>query len=596
MGEKEVIGKYEIVTELGRGGMGVVYKAWEESLRRHVAIKMLGDRLTQDEAVVTRFMREARSVADLNHPNVIQVFAVDTHEGKPYFAMEYIEGQSLSSLIEEQGKLSPRRAVKILSEVASGLSAAHNKGVVHRDIKPDNIMLTEHGGVKVLDFGIAQLEDQNSKLTGTGMAIGTPNYVSPEVCLAQDVDNRSDLFSLGVVFYEMLTGDKPFEADSPLQMMTNVVHSEVPDITKLNSEVEPRLRAILDHLLAKNPEERYQNAKQLLEDIKSYSAKALPAHAVGRAGAGNSPQAGGAGKAKWALAAVLVAGIAGASWWYTQFGPEKVQTDSDPAVVLTERETTSAPDSDLDLASAEAETLETPAEPASDDTALQTASAPDTGDAEADGAGSGTDAGENPATPLQAIVMEQEAMPASVENDGTDTSQPAEPAVAEDTPAAQTTQASPPPEPEPTLPAGPPRIVIHTLGDSAVTPTIKSTLKSMLENADFVVLNERVLDGFKPGSSAADISRVARNNGAAFLVLAEVSQTGTRTLTYYGNTDIQSLASLTVEVVSLSDRRSLGAALQTTLEYVALNAADQARAASTPLGRQIVIRLGETQR
>lgn len=586
MGEKEVIGKYEIVTELGRGGMGVVYKAWEESLRRHVAIKMLGDRLTQDEAVVTRFMREARSVADLNHPNVIQVFAVDTHEGKPYFAMEYIEGQSLSSLIEQEGKLKPGRALAILKEIASGLSAAHNKGVVHRDIKPDNIMLTGHGGVKVLDFGIAQLEDQNSKLTGTGMAIGTPNYVSPEVCLAQHVDNRSDLFSLGVVFYEMLTGDKPFEADSPLQMMTNVVHSEVPDITKLNSDVEPRLRSILDHLLAKNPDNRYQSASELLEDIESYKAKAMPAHAMGTAGGSAAVgEESGGGALKWVMVALLVAGVAGASWWYVKPEPASVTVTPEPVAEAIETPAAVDPADSVEQQTAATQLDDSP-DPQADSADAETAQAATPAESEPER--EEQFAGPTP-EPLQTAPVEPES-------ETPELSEPPAPGETGDQAAEDTVALVEPTEPEPALPAGSPSIVIHTLGDSAVTPTIKGTLRSALENADFVVLNEQVLDGFKAGASTAEMSRIANANGAAYLVIAEVAQTGTRTLSYYGNTDIQSLASLTVDIVSLSDRRSLGSTLQAPLEYVALNASNQARAAAAPLARQVVVRLGETQR
>ena len=147
MDESQVIGKYEIVSELGRGGMGVVYKAWEASLKRFVAIKMLSDRPSDDPALAARFLREAQAVADLNHPNVVQVFAVDTHEGRPYFVMEYVEGDSLGKLINAPERMETALAVRLVSEIAAGLGAAHDKGVIHRDIKPDNIMLTKHGGV-----------------------------------------------------------------------------------------------------------------------------------------------------------------------------------------------------------------------------------------------------------------------------------------------------------------------------------------------------------------------------------------------------------------------------------------------------------------
>ncbi|MEX0916329.1 MAG: serine/threonine-protein kinase, partial [Wenzhouxiangellaceae bacterium] len=217
------IGNYTVVAELGRGGMGVVYKAREESLQRFVAIKMLGNQLVDNESVALRFMREARAVADLNHPNLVQVFRVDRHEDQPYFVMEYVEGESLKHLIQRERKMQPLRALQILKEVAAGLAAAHAKGVIHRDIKPENIMLTRYGGVKVVDFGIARVDEPGTRLTTTGIGLGTPSYLSPEVCLSQDVDQRSDIFSLGVVLFEMLTGDTPFKSDSPFELMTKVV-------------------------------------------------------------------------------------------------------------------------------------------------------------------------------------------------------------------------------------------------------------------------------------------------------------------------------------------------------------------------------------
>ena len=347
--EKKSIGKYEIVSELGRGGMGVVFKAWEESLQRFVAIKMLGDQLTDDENLVARFLREARSVADLNHPNIVQVFAVDTHEGRPYFAMEFVEGESLSELIRTSNKIDPKRALTLVKEVASGLSAAHDKGVVHRDIKPDNIMLTKHGGVKVVDFGVARVEDPNTKLTATGMAVGTPNYISPEVCLGLDVDQRSDLFSMGIVFYEMLTGETPFNADSPLEMMTNVVKAEVPDISGLNPDIDAGLRKILYHMLEKKPDYRYQDFHQVLKDIEAYNAgKPLPyaskassqptmkvdTREVEQATGGAPPieYAGRSSRMPLAIVLALVAvGAAAGGLWY--MGQEKASTTEQVADV-----------------------------------------------------------------------------------------------------------------------------------------------------------------------------------------------------------------------------------------------------------------------
>lgn len=270
------IGPYEIVSELGRGGMGVVYKAREESLQRYVAIKMLGNQLLEDEAVSERFMREARVVADLNHPNLVQVFRVDRHEEQPYFVMEYVEGDSLKALIQRERQMQPVRALQILQEAANGLAAAHDKGVVHRDIKPENIMLTKYGGVKVVDFGIARDENAETRLTTTGIGMGTPSYLSPEVCLSQEVDQRSDIFSMGVVLFEMLTGDIPFKSDSPFEMMTKVVEAKIPDIKELNPNVDEGIKKILAKMIAKRPKLRYQHCNELISDIEDYRAGREP--------------------------------------------------------------------------------------------------------------------------------------------------------------------------------------------------------------------------------------------------------------------------------------------------------------------------------
>ncbi len=270
------IGPYEIVSELGRGGMGVVYKAREESLQRYVAIKMLGNQLVEDEAVSERFMREARVVADLNHPNLVQVFRVDRHEDQPYFVMEYVEGDSLKALIQRERQMQPVRALQILQEAANGLAAAHDKGVVHRDIKPENIMLTKYGGVKVVDFGIARDENAETRLTTTGIGMGTPSYLSPEVCLSQEVDQRSDIFSMGVVLFEMLTGDIPFKSDSPFEMMTKVVEAKIPDIKELNPNVDEGIKKILAKMIAKRPKLRYQHCNELISDIEDYRAGREP--------------------------------------------------------------------------------------------------------------------------------------------------------------------------------------------------------------------------------------------------------------------------------------------------------------------------------
>lgn len=295
------IGPYKIVSELGRGGMGVVYKAWEERLDRHVAIKMLADQYCKDDKVVARFMREARAVASVHHPNIVQVFSVDEYQGQPYIVMEYVEGESLGDYIQRERKLSPHLAVSMLREAASGLAAAHARGVVHRDVKPANLMLSKGGGVKVVDFGIARVENADANLTATGMAMGTPAYLSPEVCLAKSVDQRSDIFSLGVVLYEMLTGKTPFSASSPLELMSKVVEARIPDLIELDGEIDQALYQVLKLMLASDPEHRYPDCRQLIADLDDYLSGQAPCYA-GAKFAGGSPaiDQGGEATVAWA--------------------------------------------------------------------------------------------------------------------------------------------------------------------------------------------------------------------------------------------------------------------------------------------------------
>ncbi|MCB1587194.1 MAG: serine/threonine protein kinase, partial [Xanthomonadales bacterium] len=260
-------GHYEVTAELGRGGMGVVYKGFEPSLNRKVAIKCLAKHLLDDKDLVERFTREAKATAALNDPNVIQIYYIGEEEGQPFFAMEYIEGRSLDDLLKGGNTLSVSHAKNILKQACSGLEAAHKIGLVHRDIKPANMMITNDGILKIVDFGIARTREYGDKLTNTGEFVGTPGYLSPEVCIGKEVDARSDIFSLGIVFYEMLAGKVPFENDSPLGLMLEVVQSEIPDIRTLNNKVDKKTSYILNKMIAKSPDERYQSCSDIIRDL-----------------------------------------------------------------------------------------------------------------------------------------------------------------------------------------------------------------------------------------------------------------------------------------------------------------------------------------
>ncbi|KFN44123.1 serine/threonine-protein kinase [Arenimonas oryziterrae] len=268
---KTRVGHYEIVSELGRGGMGVVYKGYEPALTRYVAIKELAPSLAHDAMLVERFLREARSMASLNDPHIIQIYFIGQENEQPFFVMEFVDGESLSGLLKREGRLTPGDALKILHQSAQGLSVAHDRGVIHRDVKPANLMLNQRGQVKIADFGIALANhDFNSKLTGTGEFVGTPGYLSPEVCLGKAVDQRSDIFALGIVLFEMLTGRTPFSDESPLKLMLDVVQSEIPDVRELNQDVDPEVANILTRMLAKDPAERYQSAHELIADLEKH--------------------------------------------------------------------------------------------------------------------------------------------------------------------------------------------------------------------------------------------------------------------------------------------------------------------------------------
>ena len=266
----ERIGHYRIVSELGRGGMGVVYKAHEESLNRFVAIKVLGEHLEEDDEYVKRFVREAQSAAALSHPNIVQIYSISEDQGRHYFAMEYVQGTSVQRMIQTKGKLAPADAARLILQASSGLEVAHSQDVIHRDIKPANLMVTDRGLVKIADFGLALMGGAANRLTATGMLMGTPGYLSPEQCLDQSPDQRTDIYSLGVTFFEMVTGTMPFKADSPLALLKLIVEVEPPDVRELNPEVDEELRAIIAKMLDKERENRYTTCTEVIAAIQAW--------------------------------------------------------------------------------------------------------------------------------------------------------------------------------------------------------------------------------------------------------------------------------------------------------------------------------------
>lgn len=270
-----IIGRYEVIGELGQGAMGMVYKAKDPLIEREVAIKTINLDIGHEEReeYEKRFYQEAKAAGKLNHPNIVTIYDVGKSDDVAYMAMEFLEGQELRSIMN-QGRLSVLQTLDTVIQVAEGLAYAHQYGVIHRDIKPSNIMVTQDGYIKITDFGIARIAS-SSVHTQVGVVLGSPKYMSPEQVLGKDLDTRSDIFSLGVTLYEMLTGVAPFIGESVNTVMYQTVHTTPTPPSQLNNEVTPLLDAIVNKALAKKVEERHQRAKTLVEDLKKCRNKLL---------------------------------------------------------------------------------------------------------------------------------------------------------------------------------------------------------------------------------------------------------------------------------------------------------------------------------
>jgi len=257
----EKIGRYEIKGELGRGGMATVYRGYDPSFEREVAIKVLPREFLHDPQFHDRFKREIKTIAALEHPAIVPVYDVGDEDGVPYFVMRYMPGGSLSQWIEK-GKFSLEDAARIIERVSSALAYAHKHGVVHRDLKPDNILFDNNGDPFISDFGVAKFSDSTSNMTGSGI-IGTPAYMSPEQAQGEPVDNRSDIYGLGVIIFQMLSGHQPYEATTPMGLAVKHITDPVPDILSANPDLPRSTDTIIKTAMAKNRDERYPSATDL---------------------------------------------------------------------------------------------------------------------------------------------------------------------------------------------------------------------------------------------------------------------------------------------------------------------------------------------
>jgi eukaryotic-like serine/threonine-protein kinase len=263
--------RYEIGDTLGYGGMAEVHRGRDVRLGREVAVKVLRADLARDPSFQARFRREAQAAASLNHPAIVAVYDTgeeDVYGNQPYIVMEYVEGRTLREVLKVEGRLMPRRAMEIVADVCAALDFSHRNGIVHRDVKPGNVMITRTGAVKVMDFGIARaVADNAATVTQTAAVIGTAQYLSPEQARGENVDARSDVYSTGVLLFELITGSPPFTGDSPVAVAYQHVRENAPPPSSLNPDVPPELDAIVLKAMAKNPANRYQSAGEMRADL-----------------------------------------------------------------------------------------------------------------------------------------------------------------------------------------------------------------------------------------------------------------------------------------------------------------------------------------
>jgi serine/threonine-protein kinase len=633
------LGHYDIVSELGRGGMGVVYKGHESSLNRYVAIKVLADSLAHDEAVKERFLREARSMAALNDPHIIQIYFIGDDEGQTYFVMEFVEGESLGSMLKREGKLSVEQSAKVIHQTALGLSTAHDRGVVHRDIKPGNLMINSRGAVKIADFGIAlSNHDLSKKLTTTGEFVGTPGYLSPEVCLGKPVDQRSDIFSLGIVMFEMLTGRMPFTDESPLGLMLEVVKAEIPDVREINHDVDPEVARILDKMIAKDPAERYQNCHEIVADLGAHPlvakggpialmpkmstaaqtmigqktpisaqsalpttprtpAMGLPAANVANTritpsglpqmpppvpGVGHQSvldRTGSSATSKssalpWAIAAVLALLVGGGAYAMR----DRIPGFGASTATTTTASVTTAPGA-TSVAATTAPGVATATMTAAPSDPSQPIPPP------------ATNVAATTATP----DIQPPPPPPPVDNGATDPSgAPAARAsqagveALRDLPAAKAAEEAPPPSiakampPKPAIPPNPkvPTIAVVSSGDDVIASPASDALVSLLQSHGF-----RVIEGHgSPGSFAGRADAVLVINARAV---------GTQEIAYYGQNSTLYTVQLGVKAYRVSDNSVLWTSSPEQVNFTSLNAAEKAREAIEPMLDTVDSRLAE---
>lgn len=638
----KVLGRYHIISELGRGGMGVVYKAVDPKLERFIAIKCLSDELSSDEITVTRFLREARNVAALNHPHIAQIFLADEDDGKPYFVMEFIDGESLADRLARDGRLLPEQALRIVTECALALKAAHEENIVHRDIKPGNIMIDRRGRSVLTDFGIASVIHPDAEKTSSKYIMGTPGYLPPEVITGKPADHRGDIFALGAVYYEMLAGKRLVPGSGLEDTARTLLSSDFPELGDLDEQLDEKSFGVLGRMLAPDPDKRYSDYDALLEDLATGAAAAAPGvNEPTRASVATSvppsssparpesivptrtidptrvqppttqssaPPSGSSKAGIVVFALLLLVGLAASGFAVVRFAPQHVERVAgmiglgDPA----EPAEVNAAASRIETDSTSEPVVDSPSErpdQRSADAGLSLALGPDSASSEAPTEQSAPTTensvalDSSPAENTVAAGGSNEIFDGSASTAaGTDssTSSASSPPVQEPIQVASidrpvVVEVEPPVATaniEPAMPE-PQGVLVIGQGDPAfVDPMVREIERAL--RTDGFELTER---GFVPGLGSftsggeldlAGLARIAIDAGARYAVVARAMPAGERELVFYGRSDTAYMVQTDTVVYDLLMRRRLGATEVEQIEYTALNATSKAQQSIRP--------------
>lgn len=613
------LGRYQLIDELGRGGMGVVYKAVDPRLERFVAIKCLSQELAGDERRVAAFLREARHAAALNHPNVAQIFNSDEWDGRPYLVMEYIDGDTLSSRLRQHGAITPATAAAYAVQAAEALNAALEQKIIHQDVKPSNIMADKKGRVVLTDFGIARvLMDHGGEKTGPDL-IGTPGYMAPELYRQQPADHRSDIFSLGMVLYEMLAGKPYFASQTPKDIVAAHAGKDFPDLSTLPLPEDNDLYRVLRKMLQVDPDHRYADYDVLLSDLRDAAVDGDAGIAAAQADSGYAPTvvvdesltATATDASPGATRTIhtppmhnrkvwLVASVAGVLLT-TAVAVGRISPGFGEGLLENLWPGDSSESGRTGLVSNPQET-ESISQPESEPAPELEPEYASTGNPRAMSVTVEDEMSTSPAPVPQRsaldILKEQRALAAN--NDSRDETGGNDQTGVVSTDVVQTTAAGPDQRsseavqqrtesaPAPAVVAElakPDGIMVIDVGDRALAGPIRSTLESGLRSRGLELTDSGFVGGiyeyiFEDGVDLAGISDAATGAGVRYLVIAKVTPIGTQQLNYYGRQTTAYNAQVEITTYDLVNKRQLTSSPTQQVMYTSLNASDKARQAA----------------